>query len=125
MSFASVSYYSILRAANSGDWDFVQRTQAVVSHVFAAMQDDPGKFADLQRAKVMMGLGQPITREVTSEQIERVFAALDELPATGQKWTLLASLRLLPDGPYDERLHRMANDCYAKLEQQVKAALGI
>ena len=51
--------------------------QLDVTTVFAAMQDDPGKFADLQRAKYIMGLGHPITREITNEQMERVFAALE------------------------------------------------
>ncbi|WP_254507503.1 hypothetical protein [Anatilimnocola floriformis] len=124
MSFASVSYFSLLLDSIRNEWDEVQQTQAVVSHVFAAMQDDPGKFADLQRAKVIMGLGQPITREVTSEQIERVFAAIDVLPPSSRKWTLLDSLRLLPDGPYQDRLQSLADGCFQKLKQEVQQSLA-
>lgn len=107
MSFAVHSFFDMLRCAEDADWDGLQRTQQVVTRVFAAMQDDPAKFADLQRAKVIMGLGQPITREVTPAQIERVFQALAELPTSPEKSRLLASLTLLPDGPYHERLTKL------------------
>ena len=40
--------------------------QAAVTALFQSMQDDPAKFADLQRAKYIMGLGQSLTGEVTS-----------------------------------------------------------
>lgn len=111
MSFAVVNYFQMLLKAGEGDWFAVQRMQTAVSHIFAAMQDDPGKFADLQRAKVIMGLGQPITREVTSEQIERVFAALDQLPASDEKSLLLSSLRLMQDGPFHQRLKSLQDEC--------------
>ena len=44
------------------------------------MQDDPAKFADLQRAKYIMGLGHPICGEVSEVQVERVLDALKRLP---------------------------------------------
>ena len=100
-----------MNAAADGEWEKVQRTQAVVSHVFAAMQDDPKKFADLQRAKVIMGLGHPITREVTAQQVERVFQSLDELPASYEKFLLVASLLLMHDGPYHSRLQKICDAC--------------
>lgn len=108
MSFAVFNYIHILEYSFAGDWDGVERHQAAVSRIFASMQDDPGKFADLQRAKVIMGLGQPITREVTADQIERFFAALAQLPAGSQERTaLIQSLDLLSTGPYHDRLQSL------------------
>ena len=108
MSFAIHSYLAIQAAAQQGNWESVVRHQAAVSAVFASMQDDPGKFADLQRAKVIMGLGQPITRDVSEEQIERVFAALEQLPAGEARVTLLRSFDLLSDGPNHDRLQSLS-----------------
>jgi dihydrodipicolinate synthase/N-acetylneuraminate lyase len=107
MSFAIANYLHILEDSSKGDWAAVERHQAVVSHVFAAMQDDPGKFADLQRAKVIMGLGQPLTREVNGEQIERVFAALTQVPASRERVALLQSFDLMQAGPYHDRLQSL------------------
>jgi hypothetical protein len=109
MSFALYPYLEIKVAASNGDWERVAAIQKVVTTVFASMQDDPGKFADLQRAKVIMGLGQPITRDVTDQQIERVFKALEELPKSVEAVTLLRSLNLMQDGPYAERLTALEN----------------
>lgn len=107
MSFAIHSYLAIQAAAAVNDWDTVARHQAAVTAVFAAMQDDPGKFADLQRAKVIMGLGQPITREVTVEQIERVFSALQQLPFGPERQAIMRSFDLMADGPYHDRLQSL------------------
>ena len=49
----------------------------------SAMQDDPAKFADLQRAKYIMGLGHPLTGTVTPQQFDRVLIALAQLAASG------------------------------------------
>ncbi len=124
MSFASESYFSMLLCANRGEWDVVQRHQTVVSHIFAAMQDDPKKFADLQRAKVIMGLGQPLTREVSHEQIERVFAAFEQLPETVHKLYLLSSFELLGDGPYQLRLKSLYDRCMDIVRADVLAKIG-
>jgi hypothetical protein len=70
------------------------------------MQDDPRKFADLQRAKFLMGLGQPMTGTVSNEQVERVFAALERLPRAEDRVRLAKSLDLLGDGPFHQRLSR-------------------
>jgi hypothetical protein len=99
----------IVRASKAGDWARVAAIQQVVTTVFASMQDDPGKFADLQRAKVIMGLGQPITRDVTEEQIERVFTALAGLPKSDETIMLIKSLNLMQDGPYYARLNALEN----------------
>lgn len=104
MSFAVFQYLHILDAAGRGEWDEVADAQAAVTALFQAMQDDPAKFADLQRAKVIMGLGQPLTGEVTGEQIERVLTALESLPRREDKARLARSLDLMEDGPYHERL---------------------
>jgi hypothetical protein len=109
MSFALLPYLEIVRASRAGEWETVAAVQEVVTAVFASMQDDPGKFADLQRAKVIMGLGQPITCAATEEQIERVFQALDALPKTEETFMLVKSLNLMNDGPYYTRLNAIAN----------------
>ena len=80
MSFAVHQYLHILAAAERGDWDEVTAAQSAVTVLFQAMQDDPTKFADLQRAKFIMGLGKPLTGSVSQPQIDRVLSALRTLP---------------------------------------------
>jgi dihydrodipicolinate synthase/N-acetylneuraminate lyase len=104
MSFAVHQYLHILDAAQRHDWDEVAAAQDAVTLLFAAMQDDPLKFADLQRAKAIMGLGQPLVSEVQPEQIERVMAALIAVPRRADRERLARSLDLMGDGPYHERL---------------------
>lgn len=104
MSFAVYQYQHILAAAAAGNWDEVVAAQAAVTSLFQAMQDDPKKFADLQRAKYIMGLGQPLTTTVTDEQVERVFRALESLPRQSDKSRLARSLDLMADGPFHKRL---------------------
>lgn len=104
MSLAVHQFLHILAAADQGDWDEVSQAQQAVTTLFASMQDDPGKFADLQRAKYIMGLGHPLTAEVTSEQVERVFAALESVPRREDQQRLARSLDLMADGPFHDRL---------------------
>jgi dihydrodipicolinate synthase/N-acetylneuraminate lyase len=104
MSFAVFQYVHILAAAGRGQWDEAAAAQDAVTRLFAAMQDDPGKFADLQRAKFVMGLGQPLTGEVQAAQVERLFAALESLPRPADRARLARSLDLMQDGPYHARL---------------------
>jgi dihydrodipicolinate synthase/N-acetylneuraminate lyase len=104
MSFAVFQYLHILAAAERGDWEEVTAAQAAVTRLFEAMQDDPTKFADLQRAKYIMGLGQPLTGAVTKEQFERVLTALESLPRAADRERLARSLNLMEDGPFAERL---------------------
>jgi dihydrodipicolinate synthase/N-acetylneuraminate lyase len=104
MSFAIFQYLEILAAAQSGNWDEVPKAQAAVTSLFHAMQDDPARFADLQRAKYIMGLGQPLTGEVTPPQVDRVFAALAALPRLDDQSRLARSLDLMGDGPFHQRL---------------------
>ncbi len=104
MSFAVYQYLHTLTAAARGDFAEATAAQGAVTALFQAMQDDPKKFADLQRAKFIMGLGQPLTGAVNEGQIERVFAALESLPRPADKQRLARSLDLLGDGPFHQRL---------------------
>jgi hypothetical protein len=106
MSFAVFQYLHLLAAAARGDWLEVEAAQSAVTALFQAMQDDPSKFADLQRAKFLMGLGQPLTGTVSKDQVERVFAALENLPRKADRSRLAQSLDLMGDGPFHERLSR-------------------
>jgi dihydrodipicolinate synthase/N-acetylneuraminate lyase len=108
MSFAVHQYTHLLAAAGRGDWQEVAAAQEAVSALFRAMQDDPTKFADLQRAKYIMGLGQPLTGQVQPEQVERVMRALESLPRAADRSRLASSLDLMGDGPLHERLQALA-----------------
>jgi dihydrodipicolinate synthase/N-acetylneuraminate lyase len=104
MSFAVYQYLHVLAAAECGDWDEVAAAQSAVTALFQAMQDDPNKFADLQRAKYIMGLGQPLAGTVSQPQIERVFAALRSVARPADRDRLARSLNLMEDGPYSNEL---------------------
>jgi dihydrodipicolinate synthase/N-acetylneuraminate lyase len=104
MSFAVFQYQHILGAARRGDWNEVATAQAAVTALFAAMQDDPAKFADLQRAKYLMGLGQPLAGSVTPQQFEPVLRALQQLPRSADRRRLVQSLTLMDDGPFHHGL---------------------
>jgi hypothetical protein len=104
MSFAVYQYLHILTAADRGEFSEAAAAQTAVTALFQAMQDDPKKFADLQRAKFIMGLGQPLTGAVSEGQVERVFAALESLPRPADKQRLARSLDLMGDGPFHQRL---------------------
>jgi dihydrodipicolinate synthase/N-acetylneuraminate lyase len=108
MSFAVYQFLHILAAAGRGDWEEVAAAQAAVTSLFEAMQDEPRKFADLQRAKFIMGLGQPMTGTVAAPQVERVLAALRALPRAEDRWRLARSLDLMEDGPFHELLSDLA-----------------
>lgn len=56
-----------------------------------------------------MGLGQPLTGAVRPEQVERVLAALDGVARPDDQSRLARSLNLMSDGPYRERLLRLAS----------------
>jgi len=104
MSFAVFQYLHMLAAADRGEWDEVAAAQAAVTSLFQAMQDDPKKFADLQRAKQVMGLGQPLTGTVTEQQIDRLLTALRDVPRSADRDRLARSLNLMEDGPFQKRL---------------------
>jgi dihydrodipicolinate synthase/N-acetylneuraminate lyase len=107
MSFAVYQYLHILAAAERGDWDEVAAAQAAVTALFQAMQDDPAKFADLQRAKFIMGLGHPLTGTVDQQQIDRVLNALKNLPREADRDRLARSLNLMEDGPFQTDLRSL------------------
>lgn len=104
MSFAVFQYLHILAAAKEGNWDEVEESQAAVTLLFESMQDDPRLFADLQRAKYIMGLGHPLCGEVSEEQVERVFLALSKVARPADRQRLAKSLDLMGDGPFHDRL---------------------
>jgi hypothetical protein len=108
MSFAVYQYVHLLAAAERSDWDEVAAAQAAVTSLFQAMQDDPTKFADLQRAKYIMGLGHPLTAEVTNGQVERVLSALRGLSRAADRSRLARSLNLMEDGPYAAELRSIS-----------------
>lgn len=108
MSFAVFQYLHILAAAERGEWDEVALAQKSVTSLFEAMQDDPAKFADLQRAKFIMGLGHPLTSTVTDEQIDRLLMALEGLPRPEDQRRLVRSLDLMEDGPFHDRLRELS-----------------
>jgi dihydrodipicolinate synthase/N-acetylneuraminate lyase len=104
MSFAVYQYLHIFAAAAAGDWNEVTAAQNAVTRLFQSMQDDPAKFADLQRAKFIMGLGEPLIGTVSREQTDRVFAALDVIDRAEDRQRLARSLDLLGTGPYHAEL---------------------
>lgn len=104
MSLAVYQYLHILAAAAREDWGEVASAQSAVTLVFQSMQDDPKKFADLQRAKYIMGLGHPLMSTITPVQVARVFAALEGLPRQDDRMRLARSLDLMGDGPFHDRL---------------------
>ncbi len=110
MSLALHQYQHILAQAAEEDWDEVERAQRAASAIFASMQDSPGSFADLQRAKYVMGLGHPLTGEVTGEQVERIFAALDGLEREADRARIARGLDLMGDGPFHGRLAALAGE---------------
>ena len=109
MSFAVHQYTHILLAAHHQNWAEVEAAQAAVTALFQSMQDDPRKVADLQRAKLLMGLGQPLTGTVQLTQVERVLSALEALPRAEDRARLARSLDLMGDGPYHARLMQIDN----------------
>jgi len=104
MSLAVYQYLHILEAAEREDWGEVERAQQAATAVFQSMQDEPGAFADLQRAKYVMGLGHPLTGEVTDEQVERIFTALTRVERRADRRRLARSLDLMGDAPFHDRL---------------------
>jgi dihydrodipicolinate synthase/N-acetylneuraminate lyase len=108
MSFCIQQYIHLLSAADADDWEEVSSAQNAVTQLFQSMQEDPTKFADLQRAKYIMGLGHPLTGKVEPHQVERILTALATVPRAEDRIRLARSLDLMQDGPYHERLLELA-----------------
>ena len=109
MSLAVYQYLHILNAVAHQEWDEMVEAQRAATILFEAMQDDPQHFADLQRAKYLMGLGHPITGTVTKAQVEHIFTALEQIPRAADRRRLVRSLDLMEDGPYHDRLSLLAD----------------
>jgi len=108
MSLAVYQYQHVLKAIAHQEWDEVAHAQGATTMLFEAMQDDPQHFADLQRAKYIMGLGHPLTSTVKEAQIERFFSALEQIPRAIDRRRLARSLDLMGDGPFHDRLVLLA-----------------
>ena len=106
MSFAIFQYLHMFDCAGR-DWEELSAAQGAVTHLFRSMQDDPEKFADLQRAKYIMGLGEPLTAEIDEQAVERVLTTLENLPRAADRRRLARSLDLLENGPYHDRLQAL------------------
>ncbi|MCG7201208.1 hypothetical protein MD273_15850 [Marinobacter pelagius] len=104
MSLAVHQYVHLLDAAAREDWREVAEAQRATDALFCSMQDDPGHFADLQRAKFIMGLGHPLTGRISEKQVERVLDALEHLPRNADRQRIARSLDLMGSGPYHDRL---------------------
>lgn len=104
MCFAIYQYLYILQFADQQNWDEIVNAELSLTALFRAMQDDPNRFPDLQRAKYILGLGHPITGTVSEGQIERFFNALEILPREEDRNRLARSLDIMGDGPYHQRL---------------------
>lgn len=104
MSFAIFQYLHILESALAQQWQESAASQDAVTQLFEAMQDDPTRFADLQRAKFVMGLGHPLLGEVNPQQIDRLLTALSKVDRVEDRSRLARSLDLMQDGPYHEQL---------------------
>lgn len=109
MSLAVYQYLHILNAVALEEWDEMAEAQRAATLLFEAMQDDPQHFADLQRAKYIMGLGHPLTGTVTKAQVEQIFTALEQIPRAADRRRLALSLDLMEDGPYHNRLRSLAD----------------
>jgi len=107
MAIALHQYLHLIEAGKRADWAELDRAQAAATMLFHAMQDDPHRFADLQRAKYIMGLGHPITGTVTEPQAGRVLGALEEVARPADRERLARSLDLMGDGPFHTRLVAM------------------
>lgn len=101
MSFSIKQFMHMMNSATACDWVEVDQSIKAVATLFAAMQDDPTRFANLQRAKWIMGLGGPLTSEVTSEQTARVLSAIRGLAREPDRQRIVQSLRLLGESPFD------------------------
>jgi len=110
MALGLFQYRHLLAAGARGDWDELAQALAAATALFRAMQEDPRHFADLQRAKYIMGLGHPLTGTVTGAQVERVFTVLEGLSRAADRERLARSLDLMEDGPCHGRLAALYGD---------------
>ncbi len=107
MSMAVYQYQHIFEAAAQEDWQEVAAAQHAATLLFEAMQDDPAHFADLQRAKYVMGLGHPLLTNITDVQVERLLQALASVPREQDRSRLARSMDLMGDGLFHNRLRQL------------------
>ena len=104
MSLAVDQYQHLLAAAERDDWAELEAALDAVATLFRSMQDDPQHFADLQRAKYVMGLGHPLNATVSEAQAEAILTGLAALPRAADRQRLARSLDLMGDGPFHTHL---------------------
>jgi len=72
-----------------------------------ALQDDPTKIADLQRAKWAMGLGHPLLKKNEKKNSDRLIVAIEGQKNAGDRKRLAKSVNMMGDGPYADRLSKL------------------
>jgi len=107
MCFAIYQYLYILQFADQQNWIEITKALTALTDLFQSLQDDPRKFADLQRTKYILGLGHPITGTISEGQINRFFTALEALPRAEDRNRLARSLDIMGDGPFHQRLQEL------------------
>lgn len=95
MSLCLFQYLHILEAAKNQNWQEAKRAQVAVTQLFSAMQDDPTKFANLQIAKFAMGLGHPITDQISETQTAKLWQAVEEIDNDSDRERIHRSLHLM------------------------------
>ncbi len=111
------AYRAMYQRTLQHDWAGLARIQKAVSGVFLSMQgEDTSKFPDLQIAKMVMGLGQPLTEERTMADGDRLVRTVEQLAHhtdTREGAQLIAASLLLMNrtepwiSPFYDRLHRL------------------
>jgi len=75
--------------------------------MMAALQDDPTKIADLQRAKWAMGFGHPICCKNCPKKSAKLIVAIESTKNAGDRKRLAKSVNLLGCSPFAERLTKL------------------
>jgi dihydrodipicolinate synthase/N-acetylneuraminate lyase len=111
------AYRAMYQRALQHDWAGLARIQKAVTAAFLSMQgEDKSIFPDLQIAKMVMGLGQPLTEERAMADGDRLVTTVEQLALqadTHEGAQLIAASLLLMDrtepgiSPFYERLHRL------------------
>jgi dihydrodipicolinate synthase/N-acetylneuraminate lyase len=112
------AFRSMYQKALVQDWTGLARIQKAVSAAFLAMQgEDKSVFPDLQIAKMVMGLGQPLTEDRTLTQggflVSRIEELAQEADTREGAQMIAASLLIMGKSekwtsPFYDRLHAVA-----------------
>jgi len=99
------AFKAMYELTTSENWADLQVLQSVVSEVFHSMQgEDKNVFPDLQTAKWVMGLGQPLTESRGEENAKTLLAKLVQLSNNGTSapsvTLIIKSLLLMEESSY-------------------------